>query len=814
MWVAIVIAVLALLMVAFMPKPNIENARAAKLGDFSIPRAKWGDPYPLAWGRVRQKSPITLWYGDLNPVPVTKKVSTGLFSSKRVTVAHKYYLGLDLLLCAGPGVRLRRIWSGTKEIWTGLLTTDTSIFINLPDLFGGEEERGGLQGTMRFYTGAYNTAQNAYLQNVIDADVPAYNGKARAVFEAFYFGTTTAIDNLSFELEVQPTALDPATAIMPNGADINAFEICYDAFITKWARFGNDVQDIDLPSWLACAQTVYDEGLGASMLLQSAITGKDFLEEIMRHVDGLLYQDPGTSKIVAKLIRNDYDPALLPVYDESVIESISNFSKTTWENTFNQCRVQFKDRQNSYDESIAIAQDFANINFQQRVKSTDISMPLCYEADVSNTLAARQLAFLSIPLYKCDIVCNRKAASLRPGSVFKLSWGPYGLFQMIMRVSKISLGTLTDGRVRITCVQDRYAAAVPVFAPPDNSGWTPTTTSPVDISTYKLFPAPYWLGASGLLGDAISNYYDKGRMYSLAEAPGGGSLSYFVTYGGTGNDFSEVQDVLGNATYNGSGQLVSPYSATAGGTSLHDTVGFTVTGVSPAERTLLVNNSAAQARDGTSLLLINDEFFAYVGFVDNGDGTVTFPNVYRAMMDTEPAAHAAGDRVWFVSGYDGQIEQLLGNSTSPNHYFKQRDQTALARMSVDGATTRSVKMSDRMARPLPPDYLTIAGSRAPAPAVGATIQAIEWRRRGRNAPELRYYDDAEGSSAYFEAGVTHRVRWRVGAGGYTTVSGLTGNSTNIDVTGLVGTLEVLVDSYDPGSGLYSLTYDRLTRELT
>ncbi|WBF76936.1 hypothetical protein PSV3_00234 [Septimatrevirus PSV33] len=61
MWIAIVFVVAFLLMAALMPKPNVENARAAKLGDFQFPRSKYGDPMPLVWGTVRQKSPITAW---------------------------------------------------------------------------------------------------------------------------------------------------------------------------------------------------------------------------------------------------------------------------------------------------------------------------------------------------------------------------------------------------------------------------------------------------------------------------------------------------------------------------------------------------------------------------------------------------------------------------------------------------------------------------------------------------------------------------------------------------------------------------------
>ncbi|WBF76841.1 hypothetical protein PSV3_00139 [Septimatrevirus PSV32] len=78
---------------------------------------------PLVWGTVRQKSPITAWYGDSRPVPIRKKMKTGLFSSKKVTVGYKNYLGIDCILCLGPGVRLRKFWAGTYLVWEGNLTS-------------------------------------------------------------------------------------------------------------------------------------------------------------------------------------------------------------------------------------------------------------------------------------------------------------------------------------------------------------------------------------------------------------------------------------------------------------------------------------------------------------------------------------------------------------------------------------------------------------------------------------------------------------------------------------------------------------------
>ncbi|QBZ71733.1 hypothetical protein [Pseudomonas phage KP1] len=809
MWVAVALIVIALLMIAFMPKPGVENARAAKLGDFQIPRSKYGDPMPLIWGTVRQKSPIIAWFGDFRPVPIKKKMSSGLFGSKSVIVGYKNYVGIDCVLALGPGVVLKRFWAGTYLVWTGNATGVTDILIDKPDLFGGEEERGGLKGTITFYDGRFNPPRDSYLASVLDPNVPAYNGLARALFKSFYIGTTTNLEMFSFEVSRLTSGLHPTYSIMPNGLDVNPMEICFDMMTQKWGRFGNLQATLDLPSFIAAAQTLYNEGLGMSIAAQTAITGKDMLEEIMRLCDGLLYQDPATSKIVAKLIRNDYVFADLPVLDESIIKELKGFSKTTWESTLNQCRVTFKDRAGDYDDSVAIAQDFANINYQNRVKSTEIASPGCTTATVANKLANRQLSLLSVPLYKCNIVCSRKVAQkLRPGSVFRLNWKPFNLVNMVMRISKIDFGELTSGQIKITCIQDRFATATPTFAPPDVTEWLPTNTNASVVSLNRIFTPPYFLSR---ISDAegLNSFDTQGRLYVLAVPPSNASISFDSMFGLTNFPSNPVASIEA-APYGGGGTLSAAYSDTVADASRNDTSSlFKVQGVSASTIAQLSQYSTlTQARDGSALILVNNELFVYVGFVDNGDNSVTFPNIYRSVLDTEPASHAAGDRVWFINSNDGLLSQLITNGSTA--FNKLLDTTTSAKLSISLAPTVSAVQDGRARLPLPPQYLTLQGSRTPAPGVALTSVTATWRLRTRGDAALKVYDDG---SATIEAGTQTRVRWRVGSGGYTTVV-LTGTSTSLNVTGLTGVLEVLVDTQIISSGLYSTVSDRLTMTLT
>lgn len=806
MWVVAVILIVALLLaVAMAPKPNLENARAAQLGDFQVPRAKYGDPVGLLWGTVRAKSPVAGWYGDLVATPMKQKVPNGLFSSKKVIVGYKYNIGLDLFWClggrAGNTVTLKRLWAGKHVIWSGNMSTDSTININLPNLFGGDKERGGLQGVIAFYNGGFNPAQDPYLLSKCDPNVPAYNGFCRTVFRAFYVGTQTSIESFSAELSRMTSNLSGTYSIMPNGLDVNPMEVLYDAITEKWGRFGAVPDDIDIPSWTTAAQVLYNENNGMSLFVQSSITGKQLAEEVLRQADGVLFQDPATAKIKMVLIRQDYDIDTLTVLDDSIVTELREFSKTTWESALNQCRVTFRDRASDYEDSSALAQDFALINYQQRVKGTDMSFPGVYNKVLANEIAARQLSFMNVPLFKVELACNRKASNLRPGMVVKFNWAPYGLSNLVLRVLKVDLGELEDGTVRLSCIQDRFSTGTPVFAPPSNSGWTPPTVDPSIIATRRVFEPPYFF-ARGL---SVDGSVTDGRtsLYTVANKPSTASQSYDAQVSlDTGVSWA---DVGSNQVYNGSGTLQALYPATAGASTGFDATGFTVTGATGTEN--LASYTLANARDGRALLLIDEEWMLYTT-VSVG-ANVVFTNIYRGLFDSAIVDHAAGARVWFVSEMDGLLEQSFAAGTPQVRLLDNAPNGQLDPVSV-AVPVDTVTLSNplRPARPYPPDYVQLNGSRTPAPTTGATSVSVSWRERNRKKAEISVYND---SSDLQEAGVTYTMRWRVGAGSYTTVTGLTGTSTTIPVTGLTGTLEVRLNSVL--NGVSSLTDDALTMVL-
>lgn len=102
--------------------------------------------------------------------------------SKKQTVGYRYYLGLHMGVCQGPVDALLAILAGDRVAWSGSQTASGPISIDAPELFGGEEKEGGIQGTADVMMGEPTQTANDYLTSVQGSQQPAYRGLLSVVY--------------------------------------------------------------------------------------------------------------------------------------------------------------------------------------------------------------------------------------------------------------------------------------------------------------------------------------------------------------------------------------------------------------------------------------------------------------------------------------------------------------------------------------------------------------------------------------------------------------------------------------------------------
>jgi len=754
MWFFIALFVAGFILTAFLsPKIKLENAQAKGLDDFSFPRSDEGDPVTRFYGTLKLTSPNTIGLGNFRAEPIKKKVKTGLFSSKKVITGYKYYSGVDLAWALGPGVVYRKLWFGENLVWSGCLYEDPCvnvININLPELYGGSNDgnRGGIAGNIAMYCGNFDQPADVWNETHLGADCPAYVGIAHMVFRDFWWGNSPQIDAVSCEAAYFTNGLGLADMrhIMPNGLDANIVEVLFDIFQTDWGNLGYDPAKINVEQWRTVALQAFGEGNGISISISNATEAKDAVKQILRQLNAIIFEEQTTGLVELKLLRNDYDILDLPVLTPSEIIEVRNYTKKLWSETNNVVRLKYIDREAGYvDDKVAIAKDFALLRFQGKQRPVEINMPGVKEAGLANAIAARELSNLNVPLYSCELSMNRVVSSLRPGDPFILVWPEYGISQMVMRIRKMGNGSLENGRITLSVVQDEYALDATVISAPVPSGYVPNSYAPQDVEDFALFELPAFLDYNA----GLATPEGQSSVASLVKAPSSYTLG-FNAYIEEGTDDVEV---LNMAPYANTGQLVAPLGRFEG---WDDGVVAEVLIDNIGNVSEVIN--AEDIRLGGNLFVLGNELLAYESATDNEDGTVTLNNVHRAMFDTGWFAHAADDVLYFFEGQEGFFDDAVVTGEEFSVYFI--DRTATGSSPADSALVTPFTPVGRVSRVIAPDYATADGNRAAWQifTAGATIP-IDARPRNRaNVTEAWFEDDA---AATAEAGTTYRISFEL-----------------------------------------------------
>ena len=696
----ILFAVFFVLSQFLKPKPKIENARPAGLGDFKFPTATEGRPVSLIWGTVKVEGPNVVWYGDLRQQAITEKIKTGLFSSKKVTKGYKYYVGMQMAVCRGgtiPVGALRRIWVGDDVLWSGNVTADgTAIDIDEPDFLGGEDlGQGGIVGRLRFFSGSMTQSAPAYLttHQSVGGVTPTYRGTCYLLWEQGWLGNSTSIAPWAFELRRIPNGLGLGTPSVNSGNDANPMNVIYEILTnTEWGM-GQPASDIDVANFTTAANTLRTEGNGFSFVLDGEIEAAELLRELERQIDGVVYLDRSTGKWRCSLARGGYSlPSLTAINASNIIE-VRSFSRGTWSDTTNNVLVKFNNRALDYKETFAGAQDMANVRLQgNKMVSVEKNYPGVKDAACANTLAWRDLRLLSSPIARAEVVTNRTLHDKNIGDVLRWTDPDLGFTDLPMRITKIDLGRFNDGQITISLVEDIFVFDTGVFSAPGATNWVPPPRTVVAIPTADsvVFEAPrkfcildedqpgnvnrIWAGAR------FQN--DAATLIDIASRPNAGS-------------YTDAGDVAGFLV---AGEL----SASVDESGTQGSISITVDADLDSLSLLLdaMTGSVTAEDVGTrlaNLVLIDNEFFAF-RTVTTGSGQLLLSSGYRGLMDSAPAAHAANARVWILLG--NLTERVFTPGTLVN--VKLLPRSATQALAEGSATAINVTMSNRADCPYPP----------------------------------------------------------------------------------------------------------------
>lgn len=705
--------------------------------------------------------------------------------SKEVTIGYLYSLDIQMGIGRGPINALLEVEAGGQQAWKGEATSNVTIRIQKPGLFGGKKKEGGIDGNLHVFMGGRTQTIPDWIKERMGGIVPAF----RNVCTLYYTGLIAAMNPYPkvWRMRVRRTSAGwesntwyPSRVTIQLPADdgtiihaSNPAHMIYECLTnSSWGR-GLDQSLIDDAAFRAAADTLYNEKFGLCALWTRQDTVSSFIQTVMNHIGGVMYLHPQTGKLVLKLIRDDYIPELLPeyTYDNGIVLA-EDLTVSSLDLSINTMAVSYTDPITGETRSCAPIRNLAAIQQSRGVNSQTVDYFAIPNYQLASKLALRDLQINMGFLRRFKLTMNRKAWKEMPGNVIRITLPEYGIVKMPCRVGAVTHSPLTRGQIILTVVEDVFGLPSQGYTEPQPPEWVPPDTT-ARVPPFRLARELTYRDIFRTTPQADMQFIDYVDSYVglLAAKPEGLAYNF---------------------------DLWTNYVAGGAGWQEAETTGWTPTalvkqaiprGINYITVDMESMMDIEKVKVGSAAVLNGEEMI--VISLNPTSGAITLA---RGAVDTIPTAHAAGSRIWF---YD---EEISGDTRAylPGSAVQLRALTRTSREILDlaAAPINSITANGRQGRPYPPGNLKLNG--VGLDEMGAFVRpgVFTWAHRNKEVQQDQLYPHTHGSFA-LPNGVTYTVRiLRPNGTVLRTVTGLT-SSTWTYTSEMIGT-----DGLDANGGQF------------
>lgn len=701
---------------------------------------------------------------------------------KSQTIGYRYYFSIHMGIGRGPINQIAEIRVGDLTAYANQITLKDEgkfIYINKPNLFGGDKKEGGIQGGMYCYNGGadqvlqpkidasnymlFSGAAGAFaklkagnvtkslpaIATALGGDVPNFRG----VTTLWYDGLVCSMNPYPKEWAFRVRRWDagwwnddpwyPAKARIlvtsENGKYIhgmNGAHILYEVNTNpEWGR-GLPAEMIDENSFIEAANTLCEEQFALCIPWFRRESIKEFIPKVIDHIAGVQYVDRETGKLTLRLIRGGYNVNNLPLFTpDTGLLSITDDDASGEESAYNEIVVTGFDPTTKEDIQVRV-QNLAAIQSQGEIISNTIEYRGIPTRKLLGRVALRELKN-QLPLRRMTVRLDRRGWRIAPGMVFRISDPTRGIANLVLRAGQCRDGSLESGDIEIKAVQDIFGMPDTEYIVPESGVWTPpnfTAAASPESVMYELNWRDFYRATSASEQAAIG----EGASYVaiIAKPPAGVQVQGF-----------DVATSL----------LPDEYTTD----DKFPTVGFTAwltlaADIGPLDTELTVadvniDDFTSEYTDGM-VVMINDEQLEFVSF----DETTFTATLKRGVADTIPAAHLMDSTIWLIDDEIGasKDEYQAGETV----YGKALTRTSTEVLDPDSAPTLSIDVDQRLLRPYPPGNVKVDAisiylldsSEHPEPI-------LTWNHRDRILQADTIIGHSEGSIGP-ETGVEYRVR--------------------------------------------------------
>jgi hypothetical protein len=453
-------------------------------------------PLEYAGGTI-ELIPPRIWYGDFTQRAVERDshwtdfiwAAPLQFLLDVITVGYRYYCGEAFSLCYGPDAHVERVTIGERLMYQAAIGTDNAgggFLIDDPEAWGGDQPpgEGGQYSWCDITRGNFTDPTNAYLESLLSTPpnrTPSLRGVSCLISrgrltdaspagftESGYFaaggvGFIPRFREWKVVIRRQPDNLQTGFHQVRGPGKSARRHMNPAETIYEWAtslEYGAQIplDELNVTSLQAAAETFYNEDNGWSgKIAVAGVQPLEVVNNICAQVDAIMDPSPSLG-LTIRLIRRDYSFGSLRVLTQDKVNTVTNFSPGTYDDTVNKVEVPCFDMDNNFVERKGLYADPANQLIQDgRTVPQTQDYRGVGDLPTANALATRDGQALSVPraVMTCDVMPTFGRLTYR-GEALILEWESPS-FSKVMRVLDITPGSPERGDYQLVMIEDQFA---------------------------------------------------------------------------------------------------------------------------------------------------------------------------------------------------------------------------------------------------------------------------------------------------------------------------------------------------------------------
>ncbi len=653
------------------------------------------------------------------------------------TIGYKYFMSLLMGLGRGPWSELVEIKVGGKTAWKGPSCNDCGElqYIDAPDLFGGDEKEGGIDGPFTILCGGPDQVlppamgKLPSIKETISPNepMPALRGitsiwfdgeicsmnpypkewkfRGRRHVHGWYGGVPWYEFKAIIYLSGPEVVTAKSVVTMPdvikalftqkgggpkknvtmtvpgNIKAMNGAHIIYQCVTDpEWGR-GLESFLIDENSFVYAANQLCSENFGLCFFWQRQEDVDAFIQIVLDHIGGVLYTDRSTGLLTLRLIRHDYVVDDLPTFSfgDGLLDILRDDSGSQ-DVAFNEVVVKYHDPISDTDGEARAHNAGARLA-QGSTNSTTKEFPGLPTKELAARVAVRELIVQSSGLKKFKVKLDRSAWRIAPGMPFRIVAPERGIASIVLRAGEVTdFSVQRGGHIEIAALEDVFAMPEVGMVVPEDPSWAPPVTEPVVPDETAVFELSYYDLASNLSQFDITAISDADAYMGLVAAqPVASQLQYDLMVD-DGAGFTNY----GSFSFTGNAKLTAPAGYLDGILEIGSLEGF--------------NPAIGDA------LMVGDERMRVDSEYDPLAGNIA---VSRGVADTLPRKHATGTLVWLPDDDISSNRIIYSPGDEMDAAAATRSSSGL--LVEEDWDIKHLVIAGRVGRPYPPADLKVDG---------------------------------------------------------------------------------------------------------